>query len=383
MSTPEIKGLFNAGLFSSSRCLSWPGLAVASSTVLVMMGFALALFARYQASTYVVPSSVMWLAACAVLLFTGHHRLDRGPLPWLLIAWLVWVASMALLFRVTPFSYFLGHILCVAPVYVLATMRPDRLQLLRWHMSACGLVLGVVALVAIYEWFGMNKSTAEATFLNRNNLAALLNVGAIVSVGLCLQRLDAGRLALTVLFGLALVATGSRGGMLSACIVTGIICFTYVRQMDWRYPFCFLFLFAPLWTAFWLRADITINTISHRLQIWQATIEMILNNPTPFLGAGLGSFMMHYGDVRIEHGTAGVYAHNDPMQFMFELGWPATLMFYSLCLVAVLQLKRKALIPFCAIAVVIIHTHISFHLYILPIEMALGLMLAWYCALTE
>ena len=351
------------------------------TSLLIAAAFALALFVKSTGSLYLYSWLSLFYIACGMLLFTGRHQLDPGAFTKLLIAWGVVVVMSAFLFRVTinGASPAVGAMLTLPVVYALSLMRPDRKEIILSHVVTVGTLLFALAVYTCLQWFG-GVSNPHWPLSNPNNLAAMMAVGLIVSVGVIHRTKYA--LITAGVFALAMVATGSRGAIL-ACVIALLF---VVNKNNW-------FRLTALVAGIFLAAVIVDNkggldslfySADVRLGIWAVALRAIESNP--LMGTGLGSFpiIQHLympGEIVLER---GMMVHNDMMQFALEMGIPAMLIFYSLCLVALVKTNQKAMIPFAVLFVVILHTHVSLNMYIPAIQVLIAIAVGyWMCQVRE
>lgn len=194
------------------------------------------------------------------------------------------------------------------------------------------LVASVHALWALVERTVAPGERASAGFFNPNDLAALLAPLLVVTApwnaladGLWGQWLPRrmARLVVWSLLAAALVATGSRSGLLAAAVGLSIGALPQWRRRWVAAPAAVLalmlavFLTAPRWLGHGDRYAYS------RLQIWQASAEVALANP---LGVGLGG----YADALRQHGVPlsgwvrypklATTAHSEPLGAWVEMG---------------------------------------------------------------
>jgi O-antigen ligase len=202
---------------------------------------------------------------------------------------------------------------------------------------------------------GMRESDAFpfATFINRHHFAAFMNM----TIGLTLALLYGNstkrdkRLLLLIalgLMGIALIFTGSRGGILSLLAVIGFVTLMnitgktgeedddYGENKSSGFQRSFLLIGSGLALIFllicgaiffgaesWLtrgigmsnQADVT----NGRIHFWQTTWQIFLNNP--ILGAGLDAFSVAFPKYDTWNGTHRVeHAHNEYLHILAEAG---------------------------------------------------------------
>src|SRR5262249_17368339 len=86
----------------------------------------------------------------------------------------------------------------------------------------------------------------------------------------------------------------------------------------------------------------------------------------------------YYGQVRTETQTAGVFAHNDPLQFMIEMGWPAGFEFLLLVLIAAASTNRRNLVSGCVLLALFIQSMVEFQFYVPALSLFGGAALGYH-----
>lgn len=339
----------------------------------------------WHGTTYSMTWFVLFGVSCSILLFTGDHKLDKGA-P-LVLAWFLFVLVSVFILNNDGIGKAIWPALAVMPMYYLSTMREDRKEILRYHIASCGSALVALALYAIFQWIETGTHVS-GPLINPNNLAAILNIGLVASVGLAFNK-KVWSLGV-VLFGLALCATGSRGGIISAAIAISVLLLT----IDKRFivPICSVLLLA----LFSIDKISIIETINTRLDIWRISYAMAIDNP---MGIGLGQYfrefpvygLKNHHELTMSLVDRGItlgkhfFVHNDPLQFWVEMGIIAPVLFYSMCVQGIMDFIKNphVVIPFCVFLAVILHTHVSFHLYVPAVGILLGLTLSYWGELSE
>lgn len=270
------------------------------------------------------------------------------------------------------------------------------------------LAVGVMlALLSVYQQLRLG-SHAQSTFLTRNSHAALMCLIALpASSHFLLARGEARRAVWTcralgaVLFVLyfSIALTGSRGAILGLVIGLAVM----VVMAYQRVPRARLAWFAVIVLAAYLVADVALRgDVSGRLGtfanlreadagrflIWQQAWRMLMDNP--WWGVGLGTYWLHWPPYRHpEDASGGFYVHNDYLQIWIETGLPGLLLLlavYAAVAMTFIRLLRdsrteSAVIVesaglFAGLLTVAVHTFFDFDLYIHPIQLTLGLVLA-------
>ncbi|MCB1556096.1 MAG: O-antigen ligase family protein, partial [Alphaproteobacteria bacterium] len=208
------------------------------------------------------------------------------------------------------------------------------------------------------------------------------------------------------LFLAALLVTQSRGGFLACLLAGGVFLLGTVPQgsLSGR----------KLWGLFCIGALVLLAlsfqkgrapaaeivsslpaigataTVTGRTALWESGRAMFMDHP--LLGTGLASFPYYYGRYRNPLDTSdGYFVHMDPLQFAIETGILAPILFYGFLLAVLLRTlgalshaglargqRLGILTPFCALLTLALHSHISFHLYMLPVLILAALLLAFW-----
>ncbi len=214
-------------------------------------------------------------------------------------------------------------------------------------VAGCALLQAVFALVqasaaphSIYGHSTPWMTSSFGSFINHNHFAGYAELGALLSLGLCADRLRRGReLSSGALFWagaaalvmLAHVASRSRGGFLA--LAAGLLVFGLLlaRRISARHAVLALAAAATVLLAVLLIMPATTRdritgmasardgATSYRLRLAAASLRLAAAHP--LLGAGLGSYpdavAVHKrsdGDVRSTH------AENDVLEFAAETG---------------------------------------------------------------
>ncbi|MCB1557029.1 MAG: O-antigen ligase family protein [Alphaproteobacteria bacterium] len=281
----------------------------------------------------------------------------------------------------------------------------------RIRLAGAGLLFFLAALGgwAVFDYL-TTGARASGPLPNPNTLAGLINLGLIPALAVSMDKNSPKRDAFYTAFGAflcfaGLLATESRGGLIAALIAVLVLLFVLRHALDRKRTaillVCGIFLLTFFsWTAHRdesfadFFAPQTEANVAARLSLWHAAGEMIADHP--LIGTGLGTFFRYYPAYRApdRDNSAGYWVHNDPLQFAAEAGLAAPFLFYTF-LVAVLwrtiralralppdsPLRGEIIAPFCALLAIAIHTHATFHLYILSILIACAVWFAvWYRA---
>jgi len=257
----------------------------------------------------------------------------------------------------------------------------------------------------------------SATMINRNNYATLAGLGLLCSVGLyqasLLQAFDTGRvgrdrigyllqrafkqgapqLACILILLTALFLTHSRAGVTSG--LAGVFSLIYLlgvahRQKSWLTRILLLCLPAGLlavyllsgegWQQRLLETDFEHESrlIMYR-QVWEAV------QTAPWGGYGAGSFAQVFPMFADEVTSYWPKAHNDWLETLFDLGWPAAVLWFTAvsglglrCLIGVFRRRKDRIysgVGFCACVLVGLHSLADFSLQIPAVAMSFALLL--------
>ena len=276
-------------------------------------------------------------------------------------------------------------------------------------------ILTLVTLWAIYglvQYYYLHVPT-NATFLNRNSLAALINLALIPASGYFLL-LEKDRpwkfistkvlsLTLIVLFLTTFIIT-SRGASLSLLLgflVLLILLRKHVVKSQ-LYSF-FVIVFIAFLTAHLSQYFIqslpegfaermmslkdTSEAGNPRYIIWKSLIPLF--QEMPWYGFGLGSLWVFWPPFRPANDTsAGFFAHNDYAQITLEAGYPGIILLAALFIFILIHFKRalkteltllqrvELVSLFAALTTFAAHSFFTYNFYILPLLLIAGLYLA-------
>lgn len=278
-----------------------------------------------------------------------------------------------------------------------------------------GLIIAGLAAWALAQYFFLPEllvnGGVRAPFANPNAYAALLSLGFFAGLGWMVQAGEGVRAKVATVFcGLtlgAIIIIGSRGALFS--LIAALAVFTFLLRGRLRkqakqgiaiLAFTVLVIVAAAVipegryisvARFTALEQGGYDSIDARLDIWTSTVAMI--SAHPWLGTGLGTFFLYYPPYRLESefASAGLAAHNDPLQFWAEAGLPAFVLFYAFAALAARRMVRavsmlalgdgrRAMMAglFCGAGAMVMHSHVDFNFAAAPLLLVSGLMLGWW-----
>ena len=283
-----------------------------------------------------------------------------------------------------------------------------------WN-SIWPLLLLIVFIWAIYglvQYYYL-RVASNATFLNRNTLAALINLILIPTSGyflLAAKQRPYKHISNTILafvlftLFLCLFIISSRAGTLSLLLGFLILFSLLKKHIDIKR---LLSLFKIIFLAFTfsyisqyfianLPDDIASRMVSltniseagnPRFIIWKSLLPLF--NEMPWHGIGLGSLYIFWAPYRpANDGSAGFFAHNDYMQMTIEAGYPGILLLAALFVFILLGLIRtlkknislihriELISVFSALITYAAHSFFTYNFYVFPLLIIVGVYLA-------
>lgn len=246
------------------------------------------------------------------------------------------------------------------------------------------------ALVSIYQSMCLGVY-AEGLFLNKNNNAAFLNLFILpLMTQLLFKEYVGAKQWLAYLFFVillfAMLQSVSRGATFSFGMVSLILVrlALYHKKAKNIYIVCALIAFTFVLDFYFsdekLRRDL--ESMIPRLFLYGSIIEMIRDSN--WYGAGTGMFFYNYPAYRhLGETSGGYYAHNDYLQFLYELGMPGFLLLMLIAIVV--TYKAYGIVkkwdsnagPLClglyaAIFAVALHSLLTFNFFITGILVVAG-----------
>jgi O-antigen ligase len=382
--------------------------------------FSFSWFPAYETELVILSVCSLFIA-CSVSDAAGiRQRQWPVPLSPTLIAggifWLISLISLATtqIFFVSWLYFFVFSALPLSILFFLVGHDAKTRMDTAW--IGIRLILVALALYALAQYFFMeNRLTSVGRvyqpFADPNSLAGVLSLGIFMTVGIFLKKSERPRwhdYLLLLLLGLAFLSTGSRAGAMALMGMMGIFVLLLgvgrISKRTWvglavvalvaitgASVFApasdnrglSLVIFAPLTVINWGLDD--------RIIIWQSALQILRDYI--WTGTGIGTFQFFYPEVRnIADNTYGYMVHNEPLHFATEMGIFAPIAFYATILLAIGRtcavlkkiprgddLRIDVLAPFLGLGALVLHSHATYNLHVLPCLFLTGYVFArWY-----
>ena len=383
--------------------------------------FALMPLEAYEAESFLLAVLCSFFAAVCVLAVAPVQFLRnclRSPVCKIALGFWALALISALLSEIPFVSFIYFCFFSLFPLGFFTMIVQGRVDTVFFKILGRGMagLLAVLAVFCLIQYFFLpdmlSRGLVHQPLANPNSLAGLLSLGFFASFGWMLaapSRLQSNlALILAVLIVAAIFTTGSRGAVL-ALIAANALFMVFVPAHIGRHKRCtaLLLLMSILsFVAISLLAPESSKPPSEivnqafagehallwtRPAIWAASLEILKDHI--WTGTGIGTFFLYYPEVRGagDPGTAGLMAHSDPLQFAVEMGVLAPLLFYMFIVIACVRTWRALqrlkpddvqrifiLAPFCGLAAMVIHAHITFHFHVLSILMVGGLLIGFW-----
>lgn len=392
-------------------------LTVLATPLLLVAAFVTSLFFHGAHDVTFAPAILLVMVAslsCALPALFRGGTFPRGACALLTLAFWGYL-SISLLWSNVPFASLVTWLnLTVLPLTLMGLLfAQDKTTLIR---NSALLLIAATALVAVHvlwQFFIYGVPRAPGILLNPNNTAALLNLSLLPVVAYGFAGPQRHRLmatGLAVLLFAALLATGSRGGLISFVVGTMAIAAALfpVIKITWKPAGMITGVLAALFALFFFTSHSALEqslpifgdpvadySSFERLAIWQAAVAMLRDHL--LTGTGLGTFYLYYPSYRLEADAVsmGHWAHMDGLQFGVETGIAATLLFYAAIIAWLVRGvhglsrlssddPRRVLVAGCmaALLALTIHAHIEFQFYLMGNLIMAGVLMAALYALT-
>ncbi len=387
----------------------------------ISISFSLWLLAFFLSFTFLpaYQSEMMGVSLLTVLLaglMSLYGGLQRGywSLPkdkTLLVGGLFWllVLGSVLWSQIQWISFVQFWVFSCLPLSVLFFVRRETEFITR----ALVMFMTTLALLALAQFYYMPEMLYEGRvkwpLQNPNSLGAVFSLGAFLALGQAFKTRSKSDFFFFMLIVLGVVSTGSRGALGAFIIMACCALFLLRKDIVWKKVGMVVLALAGLTlviTATGVRPDnmavvSTVQTVTgeHSLlwsrgDIWRSTWLMIQDHP--WLGTGVGTFSQFYEAHRApQEFSAGMMAHNDPLQFWAEMGVGAFVLFYlfgflmcrrtwkALSVAQEYPARLNIIMPVCALGAMVAHSHVSFNLHTIPILFLSGLLLAMWSVATS
>lgn len=377
------------------------------SALLLCFSFLNSFFYKGVHFEYVTLSYAFLIASIALQLFSnfknGILNFTNTAFVWFLLGF--WLLALTSLGHSISFLNSYNHfwVLSIFPIILfLGVFNADQ----NFQKISVFLFLAVILMLcfwAYYQIFFIPQDfdyRASGPYFNPNLLAGILNVSLfpVMAYFLIMDSRDKIRFYLcygiVVIIAGAMMATMSRTGLISATACFALLALLLRKHDHYTYSRVGLLLLT----------GVILNLLFHqyiynlresggaggdytffmRLLVWESSVDIFLLKP--FWGWGLATFQFIYPQFRNElEDSTGYFTHMDSLQFSLELGILAPILFYGalisglvLTVKAVRYLEKPSVLSgmiiglFCGICALLIHSHLSYHLYIFPNLFALG-----------
>jgi len=275
----------------------------------------------------------------------------------------------------------------------------------------------ILLLVLIWSIYGLIQyyylhTSPNASFLNKNNLAALINLALIPTSGYFLLNEKSrpwkffNNKILTIIITLLFLTTfviSSRGGSLSLILGLIILLSLLRKHIEKSQIYslftiifiAFMLVYLSQYSTNNLSASFTEKMISlkdtstagnTRFILWKSLVP--LYNNMPWYGLGLGSLWLFWPPYRTASETsAGYFAHNDYIQLTLEAGYPGIILLIALFIFILIRfiralkydltnVQRVELVSlFAALVAFSSHSFFTYNFYVLPLLIIAGLYL--------
>ena len=350
-----------------------------------------------------------WLLLSGIYNYRKAYLLGNLAIPVSLLLFWIWLGINIVFSQVFYLSlvnfWWVGIFVLTFFAY---SFSPDNETLWKQLLPALVLLTVILACYALYQVLVL-QFLPQATFLNKNSLAALLNLIFFPVLAYCLITSAPKRITISLiiifLFALLLALINSRGALLGFFLGMFALLLLGWRQVR---PHRLAMIGVVIVCAFISAKLITnqapqipdrdpiqqITTLKDtgsagrsRFVIWQPAWELFKQNS--WTGIGLGSYflaippLLHNSDR-----SAGFYVHNDYLQIALETGIPGFifLLLVQLAILYRLIISLRAspadhpqrlhfLSLFAALLTLAIHSVFTYNLYVVPIMLLAGLLL--------
>lgn len=343
------------------------------------------------------PLAGAWLLfhflGCGLMAFDGGKYWSFSNLRLSMLLWLLAIGAATFLINPVVNGATVMWILASMPMLALSMKR----KYLKSYLVGFGVVLFSYAMVLVgqfalhvdytavgltYHWFSYGNEGLNAAawpLIDPNNAACVMNMGLIPVFWLTLK--DWKWTPILMIFAMALVATGSKAGILVAVGAAAVLIVAHYGErliQSWFFAALITLGLAGFGIWYYDLWEIFSLSFSNRIPIWSASMQIL--DHSPMRGVGLGMFGQYYAQVRTEQFSGGWFAHNDLLQIAIEMGIPAAFIFAWQWIEVFDGVCRRNLVAVCVIGAVLCQAMVEFQFYLPSISLLLGLALAWYDA---
>lgn len=386
--------------------------------VLLLAGFGISFFFHGAHDiTYAPAIFLVLVASLASVLPTLKHNVTFPRAACVLLTLAFWgYLSISLIWTTVPFVSLVTWLnLTVLPLVLLGLLCAENRETVIRH-CALALVAGtsVAALYVLWQFFVEGLQRAPGFLPNPNNMAALINLSLLPVLAYAVggekrYRIPAMGMAL-ILFA-ALLATGSRGGLLCLLLGIAVIAVALFKPLraEWKAVAGMAAAMAAIFSGFYFLTHTALEqslpvfgdpavdySSFERLAIWKGALVMLRDHW--LAGTGLGTFYLYYPAYRLDGDAVslGHWAHLDALQFGAETGILATILFYAVIMAwlargtqSLISLSteepRRVLIAGCmaALLALAVHAHIEFQFYMMTNLIMAGVLMSALYVLTD
>ncbi len=388
---------------------------------LIIAGFAYSVFFTGTNSINFAPGLLSLLLFACFAMFPNllkQLQLPKGNLAIMLGLYALYIIASVGWSTVPYLSTQFMFFFCIIPfIFIVMIQTDDMFQWTRIHAAALLTVFAGLAVWAMIQYiflFDVTDKRIHHPMLNPNSLAGLFNMSLLAALALFVWakkriHMIAGGVLLALLYA-GLIVTQSRAGIVFEAI--SVLVFLTVM---WRFPSLTMKKLAVIvaiavivpfvldlvhTTALdknltkWAHES-TYSSMNDRYALMSGTWDMVKAHP--WFGTGLSTFYFYYPRYRLPYDRSdGFFTHIDPLQFWAEMGIAAPIMFYGILILVLLRtikamkatpkdsnLRLEIMAPFCGLLAILMHAHMTFHLYILAMLFPIAFLFAYWYAATE
>lgn len=333
----------------------------------------------------------------------------------LLLSWFAIAIFPSQVKYLTLYNFFWVGSLVI--IFLLFTFANNKNQIWQYVWPVTLFLVLIWALYGLIQYYYLHVPT-NATFLNRNTLAALINLLLLPATGYFLidksinpwpwLSTKTASFILLVLF-LTIFIISSRGATLS--LLTGLFILLFFSRnfiiKKQLYILLAIILSAFLMASFsqyfisgspegiaerMMTLQNTSAAGNSRFIIWESLLPLF--ESMPWYGIGLGSLWLFWPPYRpFNDNSAGFFAHNDYMQITLEAGYPGIILLIALFVFILMYFIRaiknyqpvnqpvpvqqvEIIALFSALTCFAAHSMFTYNFYVLPLLLIAGLYLA-------